>query len=142
MKDVFVKFSAFRSAAVVAPDLVSSVNSAHVGVVVHDRHGARHRYPRTILLAPEDVSRLELAGGGHDCDNLSIHPRTCTYIAFSVLPKNNSRHDGRAWFGRGLWSHQSFWSLSFSTSKKILFRRLAEPTCLKYAGENTGLSGL
>ena len=39
----------------------------------------------------------------------------------SVLPKNNSRHDGRAWFGRGLWSHQSFWSLSLSTSKKNLF---------------------
>ena len=39
----------------------------------------------------------------------------------SVLPRNNSRHVGRVWFGRGLWSHQSFWSLSFSTSKKNLF---------------------
>ncbi len=90
MKDVFVKFSAFRSAAVVAPDLVSSVNAAHIDVVVQDRHGARHRYPRTILLAPEDVSRLGLAGGGHDCDNLSIHPRTCTYIAFLDCEKFTS----------------------------------------------------
>ena len=32
-------------------------------------------------------------------------PLLVIYIA-SVLPKNNSRHDGRVWFGRGLWSHQ------------------------------------
>ena len=38
----------------------------------------------------------------------------------SVLPKNNSKHDGRAWFGCGLWSHQSFWPLFFPTSKKNL----------------------
>ena len=45
MKYVFVKFSAFRSAAVVAPNLVSSVDTAHEGVVVHDGHGAGNRYP-------------------------------------------------------------------------------------------------
>ena len=58
--------------------------------------------------------------------------------ALSVLPKNSSRHDGRAWFGHGLWSRQSFRALSFPTSKKSRCRRLAGPTCLKYAGENTG----
>ena len=36
MKNVFVKFSAFCSAAVVPPDLVSSIDAAHEGVVVND----------------------------------------------------------------------------------------------------------
>ena len=58
--------------------------------------------------------------------------------ALSVLPKNSSRHYGRAWFGHGLWLHQSFRPLSFPTSKKCLCRRLAGPICPKYAGENTG----
>ena len=53
---------------------------------------------------------------------------------FSVLPKNNSRHDGRVWFGCGLWSHRCFWALSFPTSKKSLSWRLAGRTCLKYTG--------
>ena len=57
-----------------------------------------------------------------------------------VLPKNNSRHDGRVWFGRGLWPHQSFLPPSFPTSKKSLCWTLVGPTCLKYTGENTGLS--
>ena len=82
IKNVFIKFSAFGSAAVVPPDLVSPVDAPHVCVVVVDGHGARHRKPCTILLAPEDSSRLRLAGGGHDGDDLPIHPSTCTHVAF------------------------------------------------------------
>ena len=82
MKYVFIKFSAFGSAAVVPPDLVSPIDAPHVGVVVVDGRGARYRQPCTILLAPEDSGRLGLAGGGHDGDNLPIHPSACTHVAF------------------------------------------------------------
>ena len=41
---------------------------------------------------------------------------TCVYVA-SILSKNISRHDIRAWLGCGLWPHQSFWAPSFPTSK-------------------------
>ena len=45
MKNVFIKISALCSAAVVPPHLVSSVDSAHVGVIVHDGNRAGDRYP-------------------------------------------------------------------------------------------------
>ena len=41
VKNRFVEFPVFCSAAVVAPDLVTSVNSSHV-VVVHNGHGTRN----------------------------------------------------------------------------------------------------
>ena len=41
VKNKFVEFPVFCSAAVVAPDLVTSVNSSHV-VVVHNGHGTRN----------------------------------------------------------------------------------------------------
>ena len=54
VKDVFVSLSAFCSAAIVPPDVVTSVDPTHESVVVDDGHGTGNRYPRTILLAPED----------------------------------------------------------------------------------------
>ena len=76
MKNIFVKFYAFCSAAVVPPDLVASIVATHEGVVVNDR------YSRTILLAPEDSTPLGVVGGGHHRDNLSVHPKSGTYLAF------------------------------------------------------------
>ena len=60
----------------------------------------------------------------------------------SVLPRNVSRHVGSVWLGRGLWTYQRFGATSFPTSKKNLYSRLAGPTCLKYAGENTGYDSI
>ena len=82
VKNVFVKFSAFCSATAVPPDLVTSVDTAHKSVLVDDGRGTGNRYPCTILLVPEDSTRLGLTGGGHHCDDLSVHPRTGTYVAF------------------------------------------------------------
>ena len=36
---------------------------------------------------------------------LAAKPPSQAFHQHSVLPKNNSRHDGRAWFGHGLWPH-------------------------------------
>ena len=58
--------------------------------------------------------RARLQANYWSCNVTSLH---INHI-HSVLPKNGSRLGGRAWFGRGLRSHQSFWSLSFPTSNK------------------------
>ena len=64
-----------------------------------------------------------------------VHVGPCSLV--SVLPKTDSKHGRRAWFGRGLWSHQSFLISFLSHIKQKSVLRLAGPTCLKYAGENT-----
>ena len=37
----------------------------------------------------------------------------------SVLPKQNSRHDRRAWCGWSLWPHQSFWVIPFPRQREL-----------------------
>ena len=63
-----------------------------------------------------------------------VHRTSC-----SVLPKTELRHIGREWFGRSLWSQQSFRPHPFPTSKKNRSWRNMGPICLTYAGENTVL---
>ena len=58
VKNVLVKLSAFGTAAVVSSNLITSINSAHVLVVVNDRQGARNAYPRSILLPSKYSARL------------------------------------------------------------------------------------
>ena len=57
------------------------------------------------------------------CFACIVHTLLCKlaqqFIVYSVPSKNNSRLDGRARLEHGLWSHQSFWALSFPTLKKI-----------------------
>ena len=53
------------------------------------------------------------------------------YWHFSVLPKNYSRHDKRAWFGHGLWSHESF---PFPHQRKICAEGLQGQQALSMLG--------
>ena len=54
---------------------------------------------------------------------------------FSVLPRSNSRHDGRHGLGMAYSHIKAFGLFSFPHQRKVC----AEATCLKYAGENTVL---
>ena len=45
VKDVLVKLSAFCSAAIVPPDLVTCVDPTHKRVIVDDGRGTGNRYP-------------------------------------------------------------------------------------------------
>ena len=56
MKYIFIKVSAFGSAAVVAANLVSSVNSTHEVVVLHDEQWAGNRHSQAVLLATENAT--------------------------------------------------------------------------------------
>ena len=48
-----------------------------------------------------------------------VHNINKINIQCSVLPKQNSWHDVRVWFGQDLWPHLTFWTLNISTSKEV-----------------------
>ena len=77
---------------------------------------------------------------GHFFAKLEIVIALATrYGAYSILPKQTLRHDGREKFR---WSHlicQSYYTHPIPTSKESVYWRLVGPTCLMYAGENTGV---
>ena len=74
IKNILIKFSALRSATIVAANLVTPVNSAHELIVIDDGQWTRNSYPCTILLPTEYSARFWLSGGRHDCHNLPVHP--------------------------------------------------------------------
>ena len=76
------------------------------------------------------------------CIPLSQNLEVFQVIKCSVLPKQSSRHDRRAWLGWSLWLHQSLWIIPIPTSKEILYWRLVGPTCLRHAGENTEMMSM
>lgn len=82
LKNILIKFSAFGSAAVIASNLVTPVNSTHEIVIVKDGQWAWNRYPGAILLSSKYTALFRLAGGRHDCDNLPIHPGACAHVSF------------------------------------------------------------
>ena len=81
VEDVFIKLLALGSAAIIATNLVTPVNSTHELVVVDDRQRARNSYPGTILLPSEYCPTLRLTGGRHNCHNLLVHPGARTDIS-------------------------------------------------------------
>ena len=77
-KDIFVKFPALCSPAIVATKLVSSIHSPHELVVADDALRTGDRNPRSILQPSEDSSDSSgLAVGRHDHHHLLVHPYTC-----------------------------------------------------------------
>ena len=61
---------------------------------------------------------------------------------YSILPTKNSRQDRRAWFGCGMWSHQSFQLLSFPMKNSSCHRLAGSTWLLRYAGENSDVHAL
>ena len=66
-KNIFVKLPALCPAAVIAAQLVSTIHSTHVLVIVNDALRTRHWHPRTILQLSGAVptpDRVSSSGGG------------------------------------------------------------------------------
>ena len=73
-----VELSAPRPAGIVTPELVATIDSAHVPVVLRYRLWARNRGACAVLLLPLNLAHfLGLRAGGHDCHDLAVHPRRC-----------------------------------------------------------------
>ena len=92
-ENVFIKLSAFRSAAIISTQLVASVYSPHELVIGDDALRTRDVDVSPILLLPEDCSGCRwLAIGGHDSNHFAVHPsRSCHLSRLnreSPLPNN------------------------------------------------------
>ena len=92
-------------------------------------------------LGPEPVSKIMWVFIVHVCVSIirilvcgysTLHICSCTLI--SVPPKQNSRHDERAWFGRGLQPHQSICTHIIPTSRNISIEGLLGRHALNMLG--------
>ena len=83
---IFIKFPAFRSAAVVPTQLVPTVHSTHKPIVEDDTCWARHFYDASVPLLPADSATAgRLTVCGHDRPSLSCGPSKRSLTPFQSL---------------------------------------------------------
>ena len=75
-KNIFIKFSALRSAAVVSTQLISTIHSSHELVVGYDALWARYFQATPVSLPVNSAMTRRLTVGGHH-HHLLVHPGTC-----------------------------------------------------------------